>query len=150
MHPQFYNFLMKLESVAKIQNAFVKVMSCNSWDEAQEKYPLFTTAEKLEPFKTLDFSKKIPEQFMRFCHDIIKRDKDLSDNNQQGEQDNIFWLSGIGSVGIIWKEDLAKVSPDSIGAALKIAQIDNFRGFQLSIIDLTPSKANSSKVHNYS
>lgn len=38
----------------KIQTAFIKATNCESWDETVEKYPSFTTAEKLEAFKNLD------------------------------------------------------------------------------------------------
>ena len=44
-----------IKAVQKVQASFLKVTNCDSWEEAMTKYPYFTTPEKLEPFKKLDF-----------------------------------------------------------------------------------------------
>lgn len=57
-----------IKAMQKVQDAFRKATVCKTWEEAEEKYPLYTTAKKLEPFKRLNYSgSKIPEQLMKFC-----------------------------------------------------------------------------------
>ena len=58
-----------IKALQKIQAAFVKFMNCEDWDEATERFPDFATAEKLEPFKNLDFSNstRLPDRFLNFC-----------------------------------------------------------------------------------
>ena len=61
-----------LKQLQKVQLAFLKGTNCNSWEEAVIKYPTFTTAEQLEPFKKLNFSAKLPEQFLKFCQRVTQ------------------------------------------------------------------------------
>ena len=62
-----------VKQLQKVQSAFIKGTNCTSWDDAKEKYPMFTTAEQLEPFKHMSFpSSKLPDSFLKFCHRAIQ------------------------------------------------------------------------------
>ena len=54
---------VSIKQIQKVQAAFIKGTYSESWTEAQEKFPKFATAEQLEPFKRLNFTNKLPEQF---------------------------------------------------------------------------------------
>ena len=57
-----------LKLLTKVQAGLVKGTNCSSWKEVVQKYPNYCTAEQLEPFTKLNFSKKtLPDQFLRFC-----------------------------------------------------------------------------------
>lgn len=47
-----------IKQMQKVQVAFIRGTNCKNWDEPCERFPLFTTAEQLEPFKKLNFSGK--------------------------------------------------------------------------------------------
>ena len=61
-----------LKELQRVQSAFLKGTNCSSWDEALAEYPTFTTAEQLEPFKKLNFTGKLPEQFLKFCQRVTQ------------------------------------------------------------------------------
>ena len=42
--------IKQLGRITRIQAAFIKATNCETWDEAQDKFPNFTMSEKLEPF----------------------------------------------------------------------------------------------------
>ena len=61
-----------IKQLKHIQLSFMKITNCENWCESQERFPQFTTAGKLEPFKKLSFSNStVPEQFMRFCKEAL-------------------------------------------------------------------------------
>ena len=51
-----------------LQVAFQKLTNVQSWEEAQERFPHFTTAEQLNRFMHIDLKKNIPKTFSDFCH----------------------------------------------------------------------------------
>jgi len=61
-----------LKQLQKVQSAFIKGTNSSSWAEAQENYPKFATAEQLEPFKKLNFTIKLPEQFLKFFQRVMQ------------------------------------------------------------------------------
>lgn len=61
-----------IKQLQKVQSAFLRGTNCNSWDEAVTTYPTFTTSQQLEPFKKLNFSGKLPEQFLKFCQRVMQ------------------------------------------------------------------------------
>ena len=72
-----------------------------------EKYPLYATPEKLEPFKRLDFSgPKYPEKFLKFCQQAIQQDITPSSSNitsTQQEHDSYFKIEHYSSLGFLWR-----------------------------------------------
>ena len=61
-----------IKALQRIQQCFLKITNCETWAEPCQKFPHFT-AEKLEPFKRLNFSgSTAPEQFMQFCQQALK------------------------------------------------------------------------------
>lgn len=57
-----------IKQLAKIQSAYITPANCSSWSEAEEKYPEFVVAEKLEVFKKLNCNKPtIPAEFTHYC-----------------------------------------------------------------------------------
>lgn len=128
-----------IKTLQKVQSAFVKATSCGNWDSAVEKYPNFTTADMLEPFKTLDFSdaNKIPKMFFSFCRHVMNS---VNDNEHvSGEtidQDNHFRIAYCDVFGIMWRTPMEAVDPVTVNNAFTMASVTGFSGFSLSIFDL--------------
>ena len=56
---------LSIKQLSKVQAAFTRGTNSDSWENACSKFPRFTSAEQLEPFKKLNFnSPKIPTEFM--------------------------------------------------------------------------------------
>ena len=126
-----------IKALQKVQSAFIRATNCENWEQAVQHYPLFTTVEKLEPFKHLDFtnSRKVPEKFFAYCQQIKE-----GMNDQQSvvneDHDNYFFISHRNSLGLLWKTNMLEVHPESIDNTLKIAKVLRCSGFHLSILDL--------------
>ena len=120
----------EIKVLQKIQAAFIKFTNCEDWDEAVTKYPDFATAEKLEPFKKLDFnnSKKIPDKFLKFCQQA-KEMSSVKDWNQ--EHDGYFSISHKGFLGIVLKQNLFELTPQAL-STLNCS----CKGLNLVILDL--------------
>ena len=48
--PQMMKESRKIKDLKEVQKAFMDAMGAGSWEEAQEKYPTFTTADALDEF----------------------------------------------------------------------------------------------------
>lgn len=103
-----------IKQLNKVQSGFVKATNCATWEEAVNKYPLFTTPEKLEPFKKLNFSgATLPDRFMRFCQLACKKSSPES-GGVLHDEDCVFVIKHNGAVGIFWKMDIFDVSSDNL------------------------------------
>lgn len=103
-----------IKQLNKVQSRFVKATNCATWEEAVSKYPLFTTPEKLEPFKKLNFSgATVPDRFMRFCQLAYKKSSPES-GGVLHDEDCVFVIKHNGAVGIFWKMDIFDVSSDNV------------------------------------
>jgi len=128
-----------IKALQKVQGAFVKVTNCTSWEDAVNKHPNFTTPQKLEPFKKLDFTKtKLPEKFLWFCKqikDTVSIPAAVDETISQEEYDDYFLISHQTSLGLLWKQNALDINPDNFQKSLKLMNVHSFGGFQFSIID---------------
>ena len=109
-----------IKQLAKIQVGFMKATNSNSWEEAQEQFPEFTTSEKLEPFKRLSFTgSTLPEQFMTFCRAAMKYQKGSKDPTDAKEADNMFVIQHQSHLGVFWKMDIFAVNGDNLSKVLE-------------------------------
>lgn len=109
-----------IKQLGKIQAAFTKATNCESWDEACEKYTQFTSSEKLEPFKKLNFSNPtIPEEFMKYCQLAMKKQGDDIGATRSYDGDTIFVLDHSSAVGLFWKSDVLSISAESLDVVFK-------------------------------
>ena len=128
-----------MKQLQRIQQSFMKITNCESWSAAQERFPRFTTAGKLEPFKKLNFtSSTVPEQFMRFCTEVLKSGEHSefeSPTEAPNIDDNTFWIENNLGNGLLWKMDSTNINPDTVQTIFSGTK-HSFCGFQLSIFDL--------------
>lgn len=143
------------KQLQKIQAAFMKVTNCSDWVTATEKYPSFTTAEKLEPFKRLNFSTTtVPEQFMQFCQQAMayKPSEDAT-RLHTVDNDDLFLIAIKSCVGVFWKQDVLQISTECLNQAFtQLSLKSKFPGFKLAIFDLPTGNSNenfNSKVRNF-
>lgn len=132
-----------MKQVQKVQAAFIRGTNCKNWTDACDKFPLFTTAEQLEPFKKLDFSgKTLPPTFMKFCQHATTSAAACADDtliNEDQERDDIFSVNHKDSVAIFWREKIKQVTPDKFTSMFKkvmLTESNSFPGFSLSIFDI--------------
>ena len=133
-----------IKQIQRVQVAFIRGTNCENWTIACEKFPLFTTAEQLEPFKKLDFAgKTLPPTFMKFCQRAATSVAACADESliqEDKEQDNIFTIHHEDCVAIFWKEEIKQVTPEKFMLMLKMIKPNeshSFPGFSLSIFDIT-------------
>ena len=127
-----------IKSLQKVQTAFIKATNCDNWDEACEKYPAFTTAQKLEPFKSLDFSnpRKVPEKFFIYCQHVAEVTKAPQQGAVHEDQDKYFFISHENSQGLLWRTNMLDVCPEDTENALRTANVSRCTGFHLTLLDL--------------
>ena len=123
----------EIKALQKVQAAFIKFTNCEDWDEAVTKYPDFATAEKLEPFKKLDFSnpKKVPDKFLKFCQQAKEVTTSVDGHL---EHDGYFSTSHKGYMGILWHQNLFDLLPQTL-SEVKCS----CKGLNLVILDLLRS-----------
>jgi len=126
-----------IKALQKVQTAFIQTTKCGNWDAAVQLYPMFTTAEKLEPFKNLNFSdsNKVPKKFFSFCQHVMSANSDEFCDGQI-EQDGHFQILHNTEFGVMWKTSMDKVDPHTVKNALTLANVTRFSGFNLCIFDL--------------
>ena len=131
-----------IKQLNRIQESFIKVTNCEDWCDAQERFPQFTTAGMLEPFKRLSFSgAMVPEQFMRFCKKaMMSRER----GEIQNVQDNTFWVCKGQTYGVLWKVNTVDIDPEAL-QGIFLGYEHNFSGFQLSVFDLQFGKVKACK-----
>ena len=121
-----------------------QVTGCANWEAAVERYPHFTTADILEPFKSLDFS--VPKK--AFCqHAINAPINNEQEPNEHFDQDKLFRILQSKVIGIMWKTAMETVDPVSVKDCLANS---NVPGFGLSIFDLEESTQVNCKCINVS
>lgn len=52
---------------AALRAAFARLTNTETWDEAQEKYPMYATEVQLQKFLKVDLNKSVPQTFIDFC-----------------------------------------------------------------------------------
>ena len=104
-----------IKQPGKIQSSFVKATNCQTWDDACEKYPLFTSSDNLEPFKKLNFNQPtILDDFMKCCQFAMKKQEDADESTSSYDADDaVFVLERRSAVGVFWK-DVLRVSGESV------------------------------------
>ena len=61
-----------IKQLSKVQAAFIRGTNSSNWENAQNKYPAFTTASMLEPLSKLKFTDlTLPDAFLRFCQRAV-------------------------------------------------------------------------------
>ena len=131
---------MSIKQIQKVQLAFIRGTNTHNWSEACEQFPVYTTAEQLEPFKKLDFSgKTLPPTFLKFCQRALQAAKDVSLPSDQ-HQDDLFCIHHGDATAIFWKAKVQSVTADKFVSMITRAMptsSHSFPGFVLSIFDLS-------------
>jgi hypothetical protein len=133
---------VSIKNLVKVQAAFVRGTNCVDWDDVCEKYPQFTTAEKLEPYKKLDFSgRTLPSVFLHFCQRALASVNPVAVKTDVHRTDDSFCVVQQNVYAIFWKVDMKVVTPDMFMCMLKCNAKDIvFPGFSLGYLDLTDGR----------
>ena len=82
-----------------VRNNFISYLNLDSWEEAMEKFPNFTSKERLEPFFDLQFKQgKMPPSFVSFC--------------QQAKRSSVNEEAGTATSALKPRDDCLMVSVD--------------------------------------
>ena len=57
----------EFRNISIIKSAFLRLTSSNSWSEAEEKFPAYTSVDRLSQFSGLNFKNNIPDTFRTYC-----------------------------------------------------------------------------------
>ena len=114
----------EIKQMSALRAAFVRLVNVESWEEAQEKFPLFATTEELRKFRKIDLNKCVPQSFADFC----TRAKLSTGQSQDGNGLQIK----LGNVeGYILKGKITELSGQQIKSVFS-----SFRGANLTIASL--------------
>lgn len=105
-----------IKQLSKMQAAFVKATNSRTWEEACEKYPKFTSTDKFEPYKKLNFSNPtIPEEFMKFCQIAIKcTSNNINETAEVYDDDDIFLLTYKCVFGVFCQKGILGISTNAL------------------------------------
>lgn len=127
-----------IKAMQKLRNCFLKITGCKTWEQAEEKYPYYTTPEKLEPFKTLNCSgPDAPAQLLHFCKRAMECPCPVQDTGVNVDHDNVFLIHNSNNSGLLWKTKLCEATPDALKSCFKQVGKGGFAGFSLSFLDFT-------------
>lgn len=135
-----------IKQLHKVQKAFVKGTNSSSWEDAQQKWPNYCTANQLEPFKKLNFSGSVlPESFLHFCQRAVSsgvkdNENDCSEGLTTKDADDSFLIATKICKAIFWKHNIKAVNSDKLSALLHNLGVTNFPGFSLAIFDFPDGK----------
>ena len=111
-----------------IKAAFLREVNMKSWDEAKEKYPNYTTTDKLSAFRTYNFQHgNRPAALVAFAQ--AARQSVHAATPQTQEMDAFVGLIG-SCKGYVLTTDVLKVDDNIIKQ-----KTENFKGFNLAILD---------------
>ena len=110
----------EIKQLNKIKACFVKGTNSESWIDASQKYPPFTSSEQLLSFKRLSFnSPKLPDEFMKFCRAAVNSKTRETAALATIDNDKMFVLTQNNCCGIIWQTDLEKINSVNINEVLR-------------------------------
>lgn len=81
------------KTILALRSTFVKSTNYTSWEEVQEKFPLYASDTQLSKFQDCDLKKMIPKRFEEFClqaknsssgHSLVTSESFFSIDNQDG------------------------------------------------------------------
>ena len=65
--PEMKKDAVEFRSLGIVKSAFLRLTNCPTWSEATQKFPAFTSDERLLQYATLDFKQTVPDIFRTFC-----------------------------------------------------------------------------------
>ena len=107
--------------MAALKTAFLRLTNTETWEEAEEKYPVIACESQLKKFLKFDLSKSLPQPFIDFC----TRAK-LSEESSVAE--NSYVVKYSESVAYIVDSRVNEVSGQGIKSVYK-----DFNGAHLTI-----------------
>lgn len=57
----------EIKQMAALKTAFMRLTNTETWEQAEEKYPLFANDSQLQKFIRIDLNKAVPQSFTDFC-----------------------------------------------------------------------------------
>ncbi|XP_065913661.1 uncharacterized protein [Dysidea avara] len=127
-----------IKAIQKVRNCFMKVTGCKTWEQAEEKYPCYTSSEKLEPFKSLNCSGvETPAQLLHFCKRAMEFPCPVQDSGVVVDHENVFLIQNSNSSGLLWKTKLCDATPGALRNCFAQVGRSGFPGFSLSFLDFT-------------
>lgn len=118
------------KTLLTLRNTFVRSTNCVSWEEAQEKFPLYASDTQLSKFQDCDIKKVIPRRFEEFC----LRAKNSSTSSSSVTSESVFSIDGQNGSPLAVNIIKAKCT-DVTGHSIKAIQ-PLFCGVDLAIVQV--------------
>lgn len=116
---------MEIKNIAALKTEFVKKAGCESWEEALERFPDFTSEELLQQFIGSVHKRKADREFMALIERALQAEVSVQDNGQSGHSTlckiNGTWYCALRSEGHKVTSELLRNIPFT-GADLTVIQ----------------------------
>ena len=125
-----------IKQTTSLKAAFVRLTNCESFAEAEQKYPQFATIQQLRKFAHLDFKKSIPTSFSDFC----TRAKASETSNEIPPENITFSFESVKAhviearMSTLSGNALRKSDPNFCGANLSILEIKEVMSLHLKAL----------------
>jgi len=119
-----------IKQIDMLKSTFLNHVNIGTWEEAQEKLPLFAKAEVLSQFSKLNFTSSVPRSFVDFCT-RAKESINFESSEEASAGDLIIKSSETDSFACIIKSTFTElysaritaINPNFTGASLIVVSI---------------------------
>ncbi|XP_068755853.1 uncharacterized protein [Montipora capricornis] len=117
--------VMEIKNIAALKTEFVKKAGCESWEEALERFPDFTSEELLQQFIGSVHKRKADREFLALIERALQAEVSVHDNGKSGHSTlckiNGTWYCALRSEGHKVTSELLRNIPFT-GADLTVIQ----------------------------
>jgi len=125
-----------IKQIDMLKTTFLNHVNIDTWEEAQERLPLFAKTEVLAQFSHLNFSSSVPKSFTEFCT-RAKESIDMQTIEESSAGDLVIKSDETDSFTCIIKSAFTElysaritaINPNFTGAALIVVSIDKVCAF---------------------
>ena len=111
------------KQIKLLRTAFVKLTNCESWVEAQDRFPQYASSAKLRQYLHIDLKKALPQTFIEFC--TRAKSVGSSEATVCVRHGTVSAIVLEGKINELSSQTLRSVMPTFSGASLIIATLDD-------------------------
>ena len=108
-----------------VKRAFIRCTNCRSWEDAKEKFPIYTKEDRITQFMRLDFRHNIPDVFQTFCQSALCSSNPTGGSVHTVNSVRVALVNG--TLSTTSAQEIKEVDPAFTGAQLILASVPKVR-----------------------